>query len=208
MPPGTQGRKCVWEGRCMPWGTLNAWRLPLHREGHERKSGVGKDGPSLVLVQAPRHNTDVLPGCPILCLSLGTWVRELRGWTPLPVVCIHACLVCKGEGSVSGGGWLRRGMKWGKWVTFPLHGIHVGTAVLWQEGHPNTLGRCSPPQKLSGLQGMPWVAVLLLMPAVLQDQVISQGHCLQAPQTSGWNPAIYFSLIRQSCDRHIQIPLH
>lgn len=63
----------------MPWGTLNALRLPLRREGHERKSGMGKDGPSPGLVQAPKHNTDVLPCCPILGLSLGTWVRELGG---------------------------------------------------------------------------------------------------------------------------------
>lgn len=55
----------------MHWGTLNAWRLPLRREGHERKSGVGKDGPSPVLVQAPKHNTDVLPCCPIFGSFLG-----------------------------------------------------------------------------------------------------------------------------------------
>lgn len=106
--------KEVLGGRCLPWGTLHARRFPLHRGGREGKGLVRKDGPTLVLVQALRHNTDVLPCCPILRLSLWTWVGELRGRTPLPGVYIHVCLVCKGEGSVSGGGdvyFMQRGMK-------------------------------------------------------------------------------------------------
>lgn len=98
------------------------------------------------------------------------------------MVCFHVCLVCKGEGSVCGGGWLWRGMKEsGRRVNFPPHGAHMDTAVLWQEGHPNTLECCDPPhpRKLAGLGGMPQIAVLILIPAVLQDQAMSQGHHLR-----------------------------
>lgn len=37
----------------------------------------------------------------------------------------------------------RHEVKQKKRVTFPPHGAHMDTAVLWKEGYPNTLGCCS-----------------------------------------------------------------
>lgn len=88
-------------GKCMPWGTIWSWRFPLCRGGCEEKRVMGNDGLSLVIFHWGTTRV-VLPGCPILSISLWAWVGELRGHTPLPLVYTHVSLVCKAEGSIPG----------------------------------------------------------------------------------------------------------
>ena len=97
-----------------------------------------------------------------------------------------------------------------KGVTFPPRGAHMDMAVLWQEGHPRHPGVLQPtphPQKPAGLEGMPWITVLLLIPPVLQDQANISGTT-NAWVTPGNPPAICFSLVKRSCNRRNHTPLH
>lgn len=168
-------------GKFMPWGTVWSWSSVQRRMWKV----MGKDGLSLVIFQALRHNTGVgLSGCPVLGISLWNiwvfwvlgyfpWVGELRGRTPLPLVYIHVSLSYHRQITVK-----RQEVKREKGVTSAPHGAHMDTAVLWHEGYPITLGCYSHLRSCLDWEGMPQVTVLLLISSVLQEQVISQGHHL------------------------------
>lgn len=192
----------------MPWGTVWSWRFPLCRGGCEGKRVVGKDGPSVLNFQALRHNTGVvLPHFPILGISLWAWVGELRGHAPLPLVYIQVSLACKGEGSMP---WAddsgEAGRKVGEGGGFSSSCAHMDTSVFWHEGYPITLGCYSHLKSCLDWKGCHRSQSCSWSPLYCRSRHYPKAIISGTIQP--WVKSSYFSLIKQSCDRCIHIPLH